>query len=222
VNKSLKSAAACALLAPAFAMADTTMDMPARCAGFLTVQLENCSLLNHWRCDSDPADRYRVTTIDHTRTPIREGILAGLSLVEIGPGSGEAPWSFINTDVEDHTTLMQTGRDTYAGTYQHDDLSKGPFVEGESILTGRTVTIDGITLNEVQSTSSFTYPQGGSSQKIVMQYTLDTLEIWIPDRIIDPATGDVTLHFGPTDFIWPGEDGFMSTAPTANCEPLTS
>lgn len=202
------------------------MDLPDGCTGVLTIQLQNCTVINHWICPSDPPSQYRLATYDTTGQPIRRRLMDGLTGLELQGGlNGTRVMTFTHTDTEDHATLMQTGRDTYRSVAQID----GSFharLTGESILTGQTTQIDGVTLHEVQSTTLFTATSDTTSRKRVMQYVMDqgalAIDIWVPGAVIDIPTGEVVLDFSAVDFVWPGDAGFMTTRPTVNCGPMTS
>lgn len=207
---------------PPVASANPTMALPDGCHGRLTIQLENCSLLNHWRCDGQPADHYWVSTFDDTGSEVQRRLMRDLTLLEMAAGPGGEQITAEVIDDEALENLWQTGRDTYDSIHSTDTL--GPFrrVTGISERTGETRIVDQITLHGVRSTSQFSDMAGATSRKTVLQYITGAAPIWVPDRVIDEDTGDVILSFGPTDFIWPDDPDFMTTRPVENCaDPLS-
>ena len=210
------------LLLPMPVLADPVMDVPQGCTGFLTIQLENCSVLNHWRCERDPSGRYSVTKIDSDQTEIQQQVLEGLSLLEMTVVQHDQRITVDQIDLEEYHELLEKGADTYASVLRYDDSGYHIALQGQNELTGKTVVIDGVDLLEVKSTSEFTHPSGQITRKTVMQYIMPSGPLWVPDRIMETGPDNVIAHLGPVDFVWPGQDGFMTRVPRFNCSPPLS
>lgn len=208
--------------APLPVIGQAAMTLPAGCSGFMTIQLENCTVLNHWRCTADADGTYWVATVDETQTETKRNHMNGLNFLRATYRSGQKVEVIRDNDPEDFRVLMETGIDTYDNYSRLAGQTNTTRTHGQSVLTGETVAVDGVLLHEVRSTSQFTSATGRTSKKVVMQYVMDGLPIWVPNQVLGDQPGEVVKQFGPVDFIWPEEDGFMSMVPKVNCNiPLS-
>lgn len=200
--------------------AQTLFDVPQGCDAYLTVQSASCQVSHHFICNADPDGHQRRVTITE------EG------LVYAGVIDDEAQWisSFhlrtghreaLGPDPVDRASLselIETGVDTYDFQTLSDEVGTTRYV-GQDSLTGREITIDGITLAE----TSFQ----------IIAYTADGQEIWSAKgnefisrdwRMFLSGVDTVTAPSGqfesddrPVEFIFPGEPGFLSADPKHGC-----
>jgi hypothetical protein len=126
-------------------------------------------------------------------------------------------------DPASFTTLTSTGLDTFVFSIITDDTYETVF-RGQDRLTGETVTIDGVTL-DVTEFAVKAYDTGGSllwevtgSEFISRDWRMflsGTRTTVTPDETFsDDGT--------PVEFIFPGEDGFLSSAPRHGCGAMMS
>ena len=120
---------------------------PPGCTGWLTVQSRGCRVSNHYRCEADaPGDQWRadfdqegiffVSRIDRETQWIESFDMFPTTRQILLPDPAD-PASF--------STLLSTGIDTFDFGLAEDGGSQSA-VRGFDRLTGRSVTIDGVTL----------------------------------------------------------------------------
>jgi len=198
---------------------------PPGCTGWLTVQSRGCRVSNHYRCAADaPGDQWRadfdqegiffVSRIDR-ETQWVENVDMFPTSRQVLLASPADPASF--------STLLSTGIDTFDFGLAGDGGSQS-VVRGFDRLTGRSVTIDGVTLEETEFDYTETAPDGSVLQKargneyIHRDWRLflsGISEFESPDGVL-PADGT------PREFIFPGEPGFFTTAPIFDCDATMS
>lgn len=197
--------------------------VPEGCEAFMTVQAKACRVSHYYKCARDnPGDQWRVdmdqegpfffSRIDHEAQWV-ESYDPERQVLDPAPAD---PASF--------SELLSTGIDTWDFTVSKDD-GTGNRASGYDRLTGRTVVIDGITLSETEV--DFTeYDRAGN----VTRRSRGN-EYLHPDwRMFFAGPGETDLGDGqwlpidgsPVDFIFPGEEGFLSTQPKYDCDALTA
>lgn len=197
-----------------------TFSLPAGCDAYLTVQSESCQVDHHFTCQADPADHQRRVSLDET------------GLTYVGEIVGETQWisSFhVNSGHRERleaapaepaslSDLIATGVDDYDFRTLSDEIGTTRYV-GQDTLTGRQITIDGVTLDETSYD--------------ITAFDADGNEIWSAQgnefinrnwRMFLSGTGTVTTPNGsferanrPVEFIYPGEPGFLSASPKHGC-----
>ncbi|MEO1639514.1 MAG: hypothetical protein AAFU41_09755 [Pseudomonadota bacterium] len=218
----MRAALALILLAgPAAAQSvPQTFSLPAGCTAFVTVQSESCQVDHHFTCQNDPAGHQRRVSLD-------EG-----GVVYVGEIDGETQWinSFhvlsghserLEADPVEPASLsdlIAQGVDDYDFRTMSDEIGITRYV-GQDTLTGRQITIDGVTLDE--TTYDITaFDEAGN-------------EVWAAEgrefisrdwRMFLSGRGTVTTSEGtydrtnqPVEFIFPGEPGFLSVSPKHGC-----
>ena len=202
-----------------------TFALPAGCTAYVTVQSKDCTVDHHFTCEGDVEGTKRRVSLDE------EG------LTYVGEIDFETQWvqsfhprsNFTETlapnpaDPASFTELLDTGIDTYDFRTTSDQVGTTRYV-GADELTGRTVTIDGVTLEETayQITA---YNEAGD-------------EVWAAKgnefisrdwRRFLSGTGVVTVpgdsyekDGSPVEFIFPGEAGFLSANPKHGCGVVMS
>jgi hypothetical protein len=213
---------ACLTVAATPALAGT-WTAPEGCEAFMTVQAKACRVSHYYKCSADaPGDQWRV------------------DLDQEGPFfysriNGEAEWVESYDPVKQVlvpgaadparlSELLAEGIDTWDFNLSKTD-GTGSRASGYDRLTGRSVTIDGITLSETEV--EFTeYDQTGN----VIRRSRGN-EYVSPDwRLFFAGPGETDLGDGkwlpidgsPVQFIFPGEEGFLSTQPLYDCDALTA
>ena len=116
------------------------------------------------------------------------------------------------------TQLIDDGEDTYDFTTTDADGTVTRFIGKES-LTGQTLTVDGVTLEEAQNQMRALDSAGNELWR-----TNGTEYVSREWRIFFSGPGMTTLpnesfptSGTPVEFIFPGEPGFLSTQPTTGC-----
>lgn len=198
---------------------------PPGCTGWLTVQSRGCRVSNHYRCDADaPGDQWRadfdqegiffVSRIDRETQWIESFDMFPTTRQVLLPDPAD-PASL--------STLLSTGIDTFDFGLAEDGGSQSA-VRGFDRLTGRSMTIDGVTLEETEFDYTETAPDGSVVHKsrgneyINRDWRLflsGTSEFEGPDGML-PVDGT------PRQFIFPGEPGFFTTEPIFDCDATMS
>lgn len=202
-----------------------TFSLPAGCTAYLTVQEESCTVSHHFTCENDPAGWQRRVTMDESGISYFGAIDAETQWVESfhmisGHSERLAPGA---TDPASFTDLTTTGVDTY--DFQTDSAEVGTTrYVGQDRLTGETVTIDGVTLDQTEFA--------------ITAYASDGTEMWTSHgrefisrdwRMFLSGTSTITAggetwesSERPVDFIFPGEPGFLSVTPVHGCGVVLS
>ena len=215
-----------ALLLTAAPVTAGTFTPPEGCETFLTVQSKGCRVSNHYICAADPkGDQWR-TDFDQEGPFFTSRINAEAEWVEsfelnppvrqtLDPNPAD-PASF--------SALVSTGRDDYIFGLS-DDTGERTRVRGSDTLTGRTVVIDGISLQE----TAFDFTETDLSGNVLRrsrgnEYISAEWRLFFsgPSEW-DPGDGTfVPLDGSPMQFIFPGEPGFASTQPLFDCDAVMS
>jgi len=198
----------------------TQFSLPAGCDAYVTMQSVSCEVTHYFVCSNDPAGNQRSVTLDEQGMTYSGMIDVETQWLEsFHPLSGhserlepspEEPASFSN--------LLETGKDEYRFSTLSDEVGETRF-EGRDILTGRTVTIDGVTLEETDYD--------------IKAFDAAGNEIWASrgTEYISRDWGRFLSGFGqttvngetfnrdrrPMEFIFPGEPGFLSARPKHGC-----
>ncbi len=200
------------------------VQVPAGCEGFLTVQMKGCGVSHYWRCDAAPDGTvwevhydkdgvFSLSVYDHDFQWLDSQYFSDGTreyLIEPGP------------DPASLTDLLDTGRDTYAFVIRESgpDGERDVVHQGVDALTGRSVTIDHLTLLETEFSSSAMDAQSGEELFSVSgnQYVLAEERLFFlgPDRF--DQGGDIRENdLSPVMFIHPGETGFDEMTPQFEC-----
>jgi hypothetical protein len=202
-----------------------TFSPPPGCSGWLTVQSRGCRVSNHYRCEADaPGDQWRadfdqegiffVSRIDRETQWVESFDMFPTTRQVLLPDPAD-PASF--------STLLSTGIDTFDFGLSVDDGSQS-VVRGFDRLTGRSVIIDGVTLEETEYDYTETAPDGTIAHKARgneyihrdWRIFLSGISEWeSPDGVL-PVDGT------PREFIFPGEPGFFTTEPIFDCDATMS
>jgi hypothetical protein len=199
---------------------------PEGCETFLTVQANGCRVSNHYICQADaPGDQWRTdfdqegafftSRVDYEAQWVESYELDPPVRQTLDPNPSD-PASF--------SELLATGRDTYIFGLS-DDTGERTRVRGSDTLTGRTVVIDGISLQE----TAFNFTETDLNGK-VLRSSRGNEYISAEWRLFfsGPSEWDggdgtyVPIDGSPMQFIFPGEPGFASTQPLFDCDAVMS
>jgi len=198
---------------------------PPGCTGWLTVQSRGCRVSNHYRCDADaPGDQWRadfdqegiffVSRIDRETQWVESFDMFPTTRQVLLPNPAD-PASF--------STLLSAGIDTFDFGLSVEDGSQS-VVRGFDKLTGRSVTIDGVMLEETEFDYTETATDGSVLHKARgheyinrdWRIFLSGISEWQgPDGML-PVDGT------PRQFVFPGEPGFFTTEPIFDCDATMS
>jgi len=97
-------------------------------------------------------------------------------------------------------------------------------VRGFDKLTGRSVTIDGVTLEETEFDYTETAPDGSIVQKARgKEYINRDWRIFLSGiSEWEGPDGTVPVDGTPRQFVFPGEPGFFTTTPIFDCDATMS
>ncbi|WP_202900107.1 hypothetical protein [Thioclava atlantica] len=198
---------------------------PAGCEVFMTVQMHNCQVANHYRCAADPAGDqwaaysdgnglYYVSHID--------GETRWLESLATETGEVELLDTAASGDLPSFSTLLSTGKDDY------DFVTRSNFGEsrryrGTDRLTGKSIKIDDVLLETI---SFELREETGAGEPISnrsgTQYISRKERLFLsgPERF-ESADGEVaTFDDSPARFDFPGDPGFSSQTPEYDCDMM--
>ncbi|MCU0904791.1 MAG: hypothetical protein MUE83_13085 [Tabrizicola sp.] len=200
-----------------------TWDPPAGCEAFMTVQSKACRVSHYYTCQGDaPGDQWRVD-LDQEGPFFYSKIDSEAQWIEsydpikqtLDPSPAD-PASF--------SELLASGLDTWDFSLSKAD-GTGSRAAGYDRLTGKTVLIDGISLQQTE----VEFTEYGRDGTVLRQSRGN--EYMHPDwRLFFAGPGETDLGDGqwlpidgsPVQFIFPGEDGFLSSQPMYDCDALTA
>jgi len=193
--------------------------LPQGCEGYLTIQTASCNVSHHFTCDFDAAGEQRRASLDEDGLTYVGKINSEAEWVEsFHLRSGHTEQLMSSADRMMMTDLLAGDVDTWDFTTASDEIGQSRYV-GFDQLTGESVTIDGVTLLR--------------TEYALTAYDDDGNEIWSsagnefvhPEwRMFIGGTSTVTGSNGtfdsddtPVEFIFPGEDGYLSMNPKHGC-----
>lgn len=197
---------------------------PEGCTTYLTVQSRGCRVSNHYTCTADnPGDKWRadadqqgvyfLSRIDNEAQWVESIDLGEGSTQSLAAGASD-PASF--------SALMQ-GSDTFAFSLDQSNGTRTD-VTGFDRLTGRSVTIDGVALQETEFEFTETDAAG-----TVLRHSRGNEYVHPGWRMFfaGPSEWEVDGEWQPVDgspikFIEPGEPGFEAGQPIFDCDAVLS
>lgn len=200
--------------------APDTFSLPDGCDAFVTVQSESCQVDHHFTCQGDPAGHKRRVSLDER------------GVTYVGEIDDETQWissfhvlSGHRETLEDDpaepasfSDLIRTGVDDYDFRTLSDEIGTTRYV-GQDTLTGREITIDGVTLAE--TTYDITaYDEAGNevwSSKGREFISRDWRMFFAGTGVVTTSEGEFAQSNRPVEFIYPGEPGFLSSSPKHGC-----
>ncbi|MCU0900871.1 MAG: hypothetical protein MUC82_10320 [Cypionkella sp.] len=215
-------AALLAVPAPVFA---GSFAPPEGCTTFMTVQARQCRVSNHYKCGADTAgDQWRadfdqqgpffLSRINREAEWVESFDLGEVAVRQTLDPNPSDPASF--------SELVASGTDTFAFGLSRDN-GEQTRVNGFDTLTGRSITIDGVTLLETQFEFTETDQNGiVLRQSRGNEYIHPEMRLFFagPSEWKGPEGDFLPMDGSPVQFIFPGEPGFASTEPLFDCDPL--
>lgn len=197
---------------------------PAGCRLEVTVQSRSCTVGQYYRCDSDPEGDQRSAIFSKDGLVHLSRIDAETRWMESSnPNSGLTDWLVAEAENDaSFSNLLKTGRDDF-DFWTEANSGEKLHHQGFDILTGETVTINGI---ELEKTGFELVTTDASGQVLItrkgQQFIsrafgrfyggIESQRDWTGQQL---QTND-----SPVLFIFPGQDGFGSTTPQFDCEQL--
>lgn len=211
--------------APAMAQAAKTFQPPAGCTAFLTVQYAACGVAHHFTCDADPEGWQRRVDMDESGISYFGAIDAQTQWVEsihLRAGFSEN-LDAQNADPAAFDELLSKGVDTFDFTTSSDAVGTTRYA-GQDRLTGETVEIDGVTLDQTEFAIT-AYAADGSEmwRSTGAEYISRDWRMFLSGNSTTTAGGETwDTSDRPVQFIFPGEAGFLSATPTHGCGVVPS
>jgi len=216
----------CLLASPAVAQdGPATFSLPVGCTAYLTVQNKNCAVDHHFTCEGDPAGHKQRASLDEQ------------GMTYLGTIDDETQWIGSYRPVANYserleqspvdpaslTELIATGRDTFDFMTLSDEIGTTRYV-GSDELTGRAITIDGVTLDETKysitvfgADGAFLWSSTGN------EFISRDWRMFLGGTAVTTTpTDEYERDASPVEFIFPGEDGFLSTKPKFGCGVVMS
>lgn len=213
------------LLVPAPVMAGT-FTPPESCELFMTVQSRGCRVSNHFKCSTDtPGDQWRAD-FDQEGIFFQSRINAEAEWVEsleffpdvrqtLDPGPADAA-SF--------SDLLTSGTDTFEFGLSKDNGERTR-VTGFDRLTGRSFTIDDVTLQETEFDFTEMDPAGNIlRQSKGREYVHPDWRMFFsgPSEWNGGDGQFLPIDGSPVQFIFPGEPGFAASQPIFDCDAVVA
>ncbi len=222
---SLCAASLVAAFGAAPVTAQSSFSLPAGCDAYVTVQKRACTVSHLFRCDGDPAGHQRRVDLNESGLTYMGLIDAETQWIESFHGSTDETTTLAPnpTDPASFTELLATRRDAMDFQTQSDMYGLTRYV-GEDRLTGVTVKIDGVTLQQTEFDMVVTDQAGEVVWEITgNEYIHPEWRTFLSGvRTFTTPDDTVTEDGSPMEFIFPGEDGFLSSVPRYECDVVTS
>ena len=219
---------ACLVMAPVAgpAAAQQAFSLPQGCEGRVTIQKRGCTVTHLFICTTDPQGWQRRVDFDDQGMTYAGAIDAEAQWVESWhPLAGETETLVAGAaDPASFSDLIATGQDTFEF---HTETRPGNYqtlFRGRDLLTGESVDIDGVTLERTEF--------------LVIAYDEAGQEVWRTEgaefinrdwrtflsgvRTNTTSEGRWDADTTPVEFIFPGEPGFLTTTPRADCGVVMS
>jgi hypothetical protein len=202
-----------------------TFTPPEGCTLTMTVQSRQCRVSNHYTCAGDqPGDKWRAdfdqegiffrSRIDNETQWIESYDIDPPVVQRLAPGA---------TDAASFSELLADGQDDFAFDLTRDN-GQNSSVSGYDRLTGKTVVIDGIALQQTEFTFQEVDPAGN-----LLRQANGNEYISADWRLFFAGPGEtqldgamVPIDGSPLQFIFPGEPGFAATQPLFECDDVLS
>jgi hypothetical protein len=211
------------LLVAAPASAAGKFQLPEGCEAFVTVQHSDCQVSQHYTCSGDkPGDQWSaylspdgpfyLSRIDAETRWMESHDLITPDSDQLATEANPASFS----------TLLETGRDDFDFTTESAAGEVRRYV-GFDKLAGGKVTIDGVTLERTEFALE-TFAADGSflHRRTGQQVISRDWRLFFSDaEHFENAYGDQEDSVSrPMTFAFPGEKGFLATAPQFGCDQM--
>lgn len=216
-----------AVLVPpaAFAQSAQTISLPAGCTGYLTVQSKSCTVSHHFTCEGDPEGWQRRIDMNDTGITYFGAIDAETQWVESYDlqSGGTETLEASPVDRASFTDLTTNGMDSYDFKTESAESGVTRFV-GADKLTGESVTIDGVTLQQTEYNIT-AYDSGGAMiwQSKGREFISPEWRMFLSGRsTITTPEDEFETDDTPMEFIFPDEPGFLASMPKYGCASVLS
>ena len=197
-----------------------TFSLPEGCTAYLTVQSQDCSVDHHFTCEGDPeGHKQRISLTEDGVVYVGSTNFESEWVGSFHPRSGHSERLGPNpVDAASFTELTETGLDTFDFETLSDEIGTTRYV-GQDRLTGKTVTIDGIQLEETEYNIRALTPEGeemwraGGNEYISRRWR----SFFAGTGTVTTPTDSYDKDDSPVEFIFPGEPGFLSANPKHGC-----
>jgi len=213
------------LAAPLPAMAAGTFTPPEGCTTWMTVQTRACRVSQYYKCTADtPGDQWRAD-FDQEAMFFVSRIDAESQWVEsydLNPPVKQT----LDPNPEDPASFSDLlgGVDTFAFNLNRDD-GRQSRVRGFDRLTGKTVVIDGVSLQQTE----FEFEEKDTDGNVLRRSKGNEYvhpewrNFFAGPSQWDGGTGEyVPIDGSPVQFIFPDEPGFAATEPLYECDAVLS
>lgn len=211
--------------APMSVAAASTFNLPAGCTAYLTVQDRSCSVDHHFRCEGDAAGTQRRVSLSEDAMTYMGQIDAETQWLEsYHPLSGHTEKLESNpAEPASFSELTSTGADDYDFATMSAEIGKTRYV-GRDTLTGNTVVIDGVTLEETTYDLTAYGADGAVRWRTKgREFISREWNMFLSGAgTITTPTDSFKKDSTPMEFILPGEAGFLSTKPKFGCGVMMS
>ncbi len=212
-----------ALAAPA--AAQSAFSLPEGCTATVTMQKRSCVVTHLFTCAGDPVGHQRRVDLDDEGMIYLGVIDAETQWIEsYSPRSGVTSTLMDSAiDPASLTTLIDTGTDTF--DFMTDAGPNGlTRYQGQDTLTGQTVTVDGVDLQQTTFEVRAYNPSGALAFKITgTEYINPDWRTFVSGRrIVTNPEDTFETDETPVEFAFPGEDGFLSNRAKFDCGVVLS
>ena len=208
------------ILLPGAALAQGQFALPQGCEGYLTVQMTSCTVSHHFTCAADAPGLQRRVDLAEDGVTYFGAIDAETQWIEsthLRSGHSER-LEASPADPASLTELLETGVDNYDFLTLSDEVGQTRYVGGDS-LTGRQITIDGVTLDQTRYSIRAIGPDGNELWASEgFEYVSREWRMFLSGESVVTVTGETfETDDTPVEFIFPGEPGFLSSSPKHGC-----
>ena len=210
-----------ALLLPVPVAAQTAFTAPAGCEVFVTIQTNSCTVSHLFRCEDDPEGYLRRANFGEEGLDYAGLIDGETQWLESFYPQGDAFETLVPdpADPMSLTDLMETGISTFDFEIENQEGERYRFV-GFDQITGDPVEIDGVTLTPTEYNIRMV-DQSGETIWTARgdEFIHEEWRSFLSGTGVSARTGEeeVAEDYSPIEFIFPGEDGFLSAQPKYQC-----
>ena len=211
-----------ALAGPAAAQ---TFNLPQGCEGYVTIQKRECTVTHNFICATDPEGYQRRVDLTQAGMVYMSTIDAETQWVEsYSPLSGET--EVLGPVIEDPASfsdLLEVGADSWNFSTTSDQVGVTQFT-GLDRLTGRTVVIDGVQLEETEYEMTARNISGQELWRSEGREFIhrDWRVFLSGTRQVTTANDSYSRDSTPVEFSFPGEPGFLAAEPIYDCDVILS
>lgn len=213
------------VLMPAPLAAQSTVTLPAGCTAYVTIQKRSCIVSHLFTCANDSEGHQRRVDYDEegmvymgridAETQWIESVHVRVDNVERLAPDPVDPASF--------TELLQTGTDTFDFRTLSDRYGDTRY-RGYDRLTGKSVSIDGVPMEETEFEVTASDAAGAVLWRVEGREFIhrDWRSFLSGVRRVTTPDEAYETDGRPVDFAFPSEPGFLSSEPEIGCGDMIS